>query len=78
MRFNRGSGGSPVRMNRLPQGFTPASLRCLGAMEKESWGMLCRTACGHSVRDKAPIDQPRQRHRQRQRFRLATWPTSSH
>ena len=31
MWFNRGSGGSPVRLNRLPHGLTPASLRCLCA-----------------------------------------------
>ena len=38
MWFNRGSGGSPLRLNGLPHGFTPASLRCLYAMEKESLG----------------------------------------
>ena len=38
MWFNRGSGGSPVRLNRLPHGFTPASLRCLCAMDPESSG----------------------------------------
>ena len=38
MFFNRGSGGSPVRLNRLPHGFTPASLRCLCAMDPESLG----------------------------------------
>ena len=36
MWFNRGSGGSPVRLNRLPHSFTPASLRCLCAMDPES------------------------------------------
>ena len=38
MWFNRGSGGSPVRLNRLPHGFTPASLRCLCAMDPEFLG----------------------------------------
>ena len=38
MWFNRGSGGSPVRLNRLPHSFTPASLRCLCAMDPESLG----------------------------------------
>ena len=38
MRFNLGSGGSPVRLNQLPHGFTRASLRCLCAMDKESLG----------------------------------------
>ena len=38
MWFNRGSGGSPVRLNRLPHGFTPASLRCLCTMDPESLG----------------------------------------
>ena len=38
MWFNRGSGRSPVRLNRLPHGFTPASLRCLRAMDPESLG----------------------------------------
>ena len=34
--FNCGSGGSPVRLNRLPHGFTPASFRSLCAIDKES------------------------------------------
>ena len=38
MWFNRGSGSSPVRLNRLLHGFTPASLRCLCAMDPESLG----------------------------------------
>ena len=38
MWFNGGSGGSSVRLNRLPHGFTPASLRCLCPMDKESLG----------------------------------------
>ena len=38
MWFNRGSRGSPVRLNLLPHGFTPASLRCLCAMDPESLG----------------------------------------
>ena len=36
MWFNRGSGGSPLRLTVLPHGFTPASLRCLCAMDKKS------------------------------------------
>ena len=36
--FNPGSGASPVRLNGLPHGFTPASLRSLCAMDKESLG----------------------------------------
>ena len=38
MWFNRGSGGSSARLNRLPHGFTPASLRCLCTMDPESLG----------------------------------------
>ena len=38
MWFNRGLGGSSARLNRLSHGFTPASLRCLCAMDKESLG----------------------------------------
>ena len=38
MWFNCGSGGSPLRLNPLPHGFTPASLRCLCAMDPESLG----------------------------------------
>ena len=38
MWFNHGSGGSPVRLNRLSHGFTPASLRCLCTMDPESLG----------------------------------------
>ena len=38
MWFNRGSGGSPARLNRLPHGFTPASLRCLCTMDPETLG----------------------------------------
>ena len=38
MWFNRGSGGSSARLNRLPHGFTPACLRCLCTMDPESLG----------------------------------------
>ena len=36
-----------MRLNRLLHGFSPASLRCLCAMDKESLERLCRTARGH-------------------------------
>ena len=38
---------------------------------------LAGLPAGHWVRDKAPIHLPRQRHKQRQRIQLPTWPTSS-
>ena len=83
MWFNCGSGGSPVRLNRLPHGFTPASLRCLCTMDPESLGKAlqdCLQALGTGQGadpPAAPIPLPRQRHKQRQRLQLPTWRTSS-
>ena len=57
MWFNRGSGGSPVRLNRLPHGFTPASLRCLCTMDPESLGKAlqdCLRALGTGQGADAP------------------------
>ena len=75
MWFNRGSGGSSVRLNRLPHGFVPASLRCLCARDPESLGKALQDCLRALGTHKAPIHLPRQRHKPRQHLQPPTWPT---